>query len=453
MTHMPFRPISGLIDHRQDGFALLSVTIMLGIITASASVLVSYALTTRNAGKFLEADYDALQIAEAGLQKALFCLKATSDAGCGGTYGDTHVGQANVPFGNGTFSTTVVVSGSEKLITSLGITAMNRPATVGVILTTDTAPEKDATFDYAIQVGNGGLTMTTGVVVNNGSVYSDSDIDCKGGATVTRNIFVSKIGGGIINCDVSGDVHADKVKDSEVIGDVYYKDDPIDITGTSVGGTKYPNSLTPLEIDLPTLDLAIWRQAAENGGVVSGDYSPSNGESLGPKKIDGNLTLPNGVDITLTGPLWVTGDVFTDNNSSITLDSRFGIKSTVILADNYPNDISLGGKIRLDNGSETSGSGTDGSFILFISTNDGLLETDPAVEVGNKAGGSLILAMNGLANFLQNSDVAAIAAKKIIMRNNAILNYDNEGLTAADAVFWTGETGDWRVREHSWRRL
>lgn len=55
MTYMLFRTISELIDLGQNDFALLSVTSMLGIITAAASVLISYALTTRNAAKFLEA--------------------------------------------------------------------------------------------------------------------------------------------------------------------------------------------------------------------------------------------------------------------------------------------------------------------------------------------------------------------------------------------------------------
>lgn len=453
MTYMLFRPISELIDYRKNGFALLSVTIMLGIITASASVLVSYALITRNAGKLLEADYDALQIAEAGIQKALYCLKATNDAGCGGTYGDTHVGQADVPFGNGSFTTTVVTSGSEKIITSLGINATNKTATVEVRVTTDTAPEKDASFRYAVQVGSEGLEINNNAEVNNGPIRSNSDIDCGGQADIAQDVFVSKDGGEILNCTIGGDAHADRVRNSDVTGDVYYKDDPTDVSGTSVGGTKYPDSPTPQEIDLPDLDLTQWRQAAENGGIVNGDYEPSDGESLGPMKIDGDLTIGNGVDITLTGPLWVTGDVFTDNNSSITLDSSFGMNSTVILADHYPNDISDGGKILLDNGSTIYGSGTDGSYILFMSTNDSLNENDPAVEVKNNASGAIILALNGLAYFWNNSDVAAIAGESIIMRNNAVLNYDDAGLMPSDAVFWTGETGDWRFREHSWHRL
>lgn len=453
MNRMLFRPVHELINYKKNGFALLSATIMLGIITASASVLVSYALTTRNAAKFLEADYDALQIAEAGIQKALYCLKATSDAGCGGTFGENHTGQADVPFGNGTFTTAILASGSQKLITSTGINAMNRIASVEVLVTTDTAPEKGASFNYAVQVGNEGLDIENNAEVNNGPIRSNSDVDCGGQADIEQSVFVSKERGYIYNCTIGGDAHADQVKSSDITGDVYYDVDPIDVSGTSFGGANYPNSPTPQEIVLPDLDLAQWRQAAENGGTISGDYEPTNGESLGPKKIEGGLIVGNGVHITITGPIWVTGDVFTDNNSSMTLDSSFGMNSTVILADHHPDSVSDGGQILLENGSTISGSGTDGSYILFVSTNDSLDENEPAVEVKNNASGAIILALNGLAYFWNNSNVAAIAGESVVMRQNAVLNYDDAGLMPSDATFWTGETGDWRFREHSWHRL
>lgn len=438
-----------ITDVKKKGFALLSVTIMLGIIITSVVTLASYSLTTKNIGKLVEAEYDSKQIADAGLQKALYCFREESGTNCGGTFGSNYIGETDVSFGNGRFTISVTQDGEARIMDVTGTNRRGYSSRVRARFSQDAQTYPDTTFEYAVQAGDEGLVMNNNAKIYNGPARSNSDIDCGNNSSFEGDIFVSSAGGTIDNCAVGGDAHADNITDSDVEGDCYYDSN---FSGSSCDGAEYPGSDTPSEVPIPSMDLELWRTAAEAGGTITGDYEPDDNTALGPIKITGDLILNNNTDLTITGPIWVMGNIISSNNSSMTLDASFGRNSTIILADN-PGDISAGGKIYMTNNTEFSGSGEDGSYIVFVSTNDSLDTGDPAIKIKNNSVGGIFLAMNGLVYFWNNADAAAIAGEGVYMRNNSIINYENIGLTPSDLILSTGQPGGWGMETGTWQSL
>ncbi|MGH7926326.1 MAG: choice-of-anchor R domain-containing protein, partial [Candidatus Binatia bacterium] len=125
---------------------------------------------------------------------------------------------------------------------------------------------------------------------------------------------------------------------------------------TSIHGSPCPNQYCLVE-NLPREELPIapetiqnWKQEAAAGGTHTGDYVLSNGgvDSLGPTEITGDLALSNGATLTLTGTVWVHGNVQLSNNCIITLDAGYGENSGILLTD---------GTVQISNNCVFSGSG------------------------------------------------------------------------------------------------
>ena len=329
------------------GFATLATISLLALAFAFAVIIVTTTLSSRQASKTLQGQLTATQLAESGIQKTLYCLNATSGTNCGGTYGNTYVGETNISIGSGSFTTTLSGSGTTRTITSVGTSSANFKQTAIVDVTT-IPPTDNTTFSYALQSGNGGAHLDNNSSIS-GTIYSSGTIDCQStNAVITGDAYVSLSGGKIDSCKVSYDGHADRILNSKVLRDAYFKNSPADISGTTVSGTKYPNSTTPTTIALPSFDLDFWRNSAQAGGTISGNYTPANNSNLGPIKINGDLTMDNNINVTIKGPVWVTGNITTGNNVSFTLDSAFGGYSTTILADD-PSDNVNHGKINIRN--------------------------------------------------------------------------------------------------------
>lgn len=444
------RRIMAFLDGR-GGFALISTVALMAFVFGVAIALISYVLAGRQAGKYLTESFNATQVADAGLQKALFCLKAVDGSRCGGTWGATYVGEANVDIGGGNKFTTVV-TGEAKMreITSTGTTTGGRSVTLSVVATTE--PPSDAPpFAYALQSGEGGAHLENSANIT-GTIYSNGDVTCQSTqAGVTGDAYSAKVGGKIQSCNVGADAHADNILDSVVQGDAYYYLDPSGITGTTVGGLKFPGRPTPIAYDLPAFDLEFWRGSAEYGGTIFGDYTPADNTTLGPIKITGNLHIGTNIDITVTGPIWVMGNVTTENNSSLRIDSTYGNYGTVLLADD-PDDMANRGRILLSPGTTVAGTGAHVSHLLFISTNASASDTVPAISVANTASGAIFSATNGTLRLQNNAAALAIAGYRLFADQNAIVNYDVSALTGAEFANSPPDQS-WRLLPGTWRQI
>ncbi|MDD5251371.1 MAG: hypothetical protein PHT12_01910 [Patescibacteria group bacterium] len=437
--------------HRSSGFSLISASLLTAVILVFGYLIANSALSSRQAAKSLETSVNATQIAEAGIQKAIFCLNATSGTKCGGTYGVNYLGESEAVFGNGKFTTTVVGSGADRFIVSTGYTGGGQSRVIRTDATT--VPPADSTaFGYALQSGDGGAHLENNAVIE-GTLYANGDVTCQSTQAKTEgDIWVAKSGGSITACRTYYHAHADKIFNSHIDGDAYYKNDPADIAGTTVDGTKYPNSDTPTTADMPSMDLEFWHNSAVAGGTIYGDYHPPDDPSclnpIGPKKIEGNLILDNNIDVCLYGPLWVVGNITTYNNSSFSLDPSFGAGSTVILADD-PSDMVNKGKITIVNGTDIHGSGNLLSHILIVSTNSSLSDTSPALSVANNASGAIFMALNGTMRLQSNGGAKSLAAKRLYLDQNAVVTYVESQLK--DVRFSNSPGGTWRIKEGTWR--
>jgi len=429
----------------------VTTTVIIAILLLSGISLMNYAVSVRKAGKSVQDEFNAVQLAEAGLQKALFCLNATEGTNCGGTFGLDYAGETDIDLGSGTgtFTTTLAGTSTLKTVTAVGTT----PSGVSKTILAEVSAEPDsdnAAFGFALQSGTGGAHIDNLATID-GTIYSNGDVICQSPAAIIDGDAYVAIANGLIDeCTVNYDAHADRILDATVVGDAYYDTDPTDIAGSTVTGLKYPGSTTPVPEEMPEVDLAFWHESALDGGTLPGPYSPADGSSLGPKKIEGDLIMDNNVDITITGPVWVEGNIITGNNCSFTLDSSFGRYSTAILADK-PADTANYGKIDVSNGTGIYGSGDSRSHLLFISTNTSVNTSSPALGVANNAAGAVFLALNGMLKLANNAGAKSLSAHTLYVSNGATVNYVESDLAAAS--FSNSPGGVWRLGAGGWRQV
>lgn len=193
---------------------------------------------------------------------------------------------------------------------------------------------------------------------------------------------------------------------------------------------------TPGAMPLSDNNIQDWKDEAAAGGTISGDYPVgSEGATLGPKKIDGDLLVSGGGILNVTGTLWVVGTITVTGGGEIKLDSVYGANSGAIVTDGY---------VTVNGGGTFAGSGTEGSYPFLITTSG--CPTAPecdgnnAVSLAGGAGTVAIVAQNGTAYISGGSALKAITAKQITMTGGATLNYDT-GLINEN--FYSGPGGSW----------
>ncbi|OIO51331.1 hypothetical protein COY93_04165 [Candidatus Uhrbacteria bacterium CG_4_10_14_0_8_um_filter_58_22] len=440
-------PNDGL--HPRNGFVLPFIMIITALVVVAGLSLLSYASSVSRTKKLVREEFMALQSAEAGLSKAIFCLNAQNSDGCGGSFGLAYVGESDVIMGTGSFTTEITGAGSQRTVTSVGTMPSGLSRTVRIELTTIPSQD-DVSFGYALQSGDGGAYLENNSEIN-GTLYSGGDVTCQTDrAVVDGDVYVSADGGKIDSCTVNYHAHADRILDSKVGGDAFFRFNPADIAGTDVDGTKFPGSIRPNPEPLPEIDLDFWHASAEQGGVVAGPFSPPDNSTIGPIKIVGDLNIGNGVDLTVTGPVWVTGNIFTGNVSSFTLAAGFGEYSTVILADD-PSDQVSHGKIDVTNNTTIRGSGNPKSHLLFVSTNTSTSVDSPALSVANNSDGAIFFATQGALRIQNNAGAKSLAAYRLHVSQRATVNYVESDL--ADTKFSNSPGGVWHMVEDSWRQV
>lgn len=231
---------------------------------------------------------------------------------------------------------------------------------------------------------------------------------------------------------INGNVRANTITGNMTIQkDAYYR-----TLGPSVvvSGTKYPDSADPPPTVFPVSDANItdWKNQAEAGGVTSGNINGCT-MTLGPRKIDGNLTVGNECTVTIKAPLWVTGNISAGNSTIFVLDSSYGATSGVIVVDGVTN---------LGNGADLRGSGTAGSYLMLLSTYDSSQSGNGAIETGNSSISGIVYAPKGAVELANGASFKEITAWKIELGNNAVLTYDS-GL--ASTVFSAGPAGSFSL--------
>lgn len=212
---------------------------------------------------------------------------------------------------------------------------------------------------------------------------------------------------------------------------------------TTVGWTKYcPTAITPpadpgpLDYPISTAMINDWKADAEAGGVIEGNYTVSASQSLGPKKINGNLTISNSKILTVTGTIYVTGKITINNNASIVLDGSYGSASGIVMSDDV---------IDIQNGAIFSGAGA-GSYVMLVSLKNDTVDT--VIDVNNNATAALLYAPYGIIDIDSNVTIKQATAYGLNIDNNAAFSYEM-GLT--NVLFSTGPSGGWGELKGWWQ--
>jgi len=213
--------------------------------------------------------------------------------------------------------------------------------------------------------------------------------------------FKTQIGTGTTfakNLYVSGDVYAESIQNCNI-----------------ENGSGYISSPEKKPFPLTEQDINDWKAEAEAGGEIPGGQI-STPVTLGPKKINGDLILTNGANVTLVGNLWVTGDIiFQDPGIPLQLNSSYGEGSGILIAD---------GHIDMKNSANISGSGNPKSFTLVISTHNSLNKSNPAIYARNNLTAALFYASHGMVIQYNGTHLNATTGYYVLLEETSEVTYD-----------------------------
>jgi hypothetical protein len=372
-------------------------------VTNQASILLTPSLTAR-------------QAAEAGLHKALYCLNATTGANCGGTAGGQFRGETAVIYADASFTTTVSGTGHGRHLESIGLVGAGERDTLTAEVT-DLPPTAASTFAYALQAGAEGLSLGAKAVVT-GNVLSAGGLTCPaGGATIIGEATVTKLDDLLAGCAVSRGLRR------------------------PVASAAAP---TATAAALPEFDFTFWESAAVAGATKIGDFHPADGDHLGPLKIEGDLTIDEGITVRLDGPLWVTGAITVRRGARVMLNPAFGSYGTAMFAAD-PADPTAG-RLVVEAGAVFTGSGTPGSRLLLVAaaaSND-----SSTTNLSGTPGEALFLAPHGLLRLADRTNTLAVAANRLVIGGRATVTYPPNTPPAAFAV---SPGGTWRLQSDTWK--
>ena len=297
-------------------------------------------------------------------------------------------------------------------------------------------------FRYGAQSGQGGLELQNSSSII-GNVYSNGPVT--GSNNYIYGEVVSAGSSGLVSgIHATGTVFAHSLENSAVDKDAYYTT----ISNTDVSGSSYPNSPDEPLADLPISDNKIeeWKQIAVDGTVIDTPcpYTISADTTLGPAKINCDLIVTgNGTTLSLTGHVWVVGNITARLSSQIRIDPSLGSQSVALIADN-PSNRSTGSTITLQNNTAFQGSGAANSFVFLISQNNSAESggTKDAIIMTQGSGAAVAYAGHGLITLANTVDLKEITAYKIILKNSASITYES-GLPST--LFSSGPGGGYDI--------
>ena len=333
----------------------------------------------------------ALNVAEGGIDYAVWQLNQTVGSFSGAN---------NVAIGTtGTANITITnKNASLKTITSTAyIPNSTNPRAKRTIKVDVVIGTQSIAFQYAVQVGTGGVNMANSSNIN-GNVYSNGSITGSGPSSI------------------NGDAYA--------VGTIS--------NPPSVAGLYNPNS-PPSTI--PTVDYSYWKAAADinNDAVTCTPMCTiTTNQNLGPKKYNGDLSISNGAIVTMQGPIYVTGNFSIANSSQLNLDNSFGSTGSVLIVDRTIT-VSNNGQLNPTNANPKG-------YILAVTT----YNANPAIIISNLGASAIFYALDGGAILQNSAQVNALVAKSLTLTNSATLNY-NTGL--ASAQFSSGPGGSWGIKK------
>ena len=411
-------------QNRKKGQAML-LAVMLFL---ASSLVVSLGLTSSTlnglkTGNDLQKSKESFSLGESLLEDITYRLKAQKQVS------DNETLSLNNYFAT---SSIINIAGNEKLINVSG-NVMDFVKNIEA----DVVSSSVGSFNYGIQTGQGGITMSNSSSVV-GNLYSSGPIIGTGSGNVIS--AVSAGANGIISgLNTTEDAHAHTIESSNIGGDAYYQVK----RNTNVSEVSYPNSSDMPALAMPISDdvIAGWESDAQSGGVINSPcpYSiyGSQTVTLGPVKINCDLNISNSAIVKFAGAVWVSGNINISNSSQLKIDPSLSGKSIPLIADKQSNRTSSS-IIYISNGMSYSGSG---GYLFLISKNNSAQNggSSSAIDASNTVRGDIALyAPNGLISISNSVNVVEVTGYKVNLSNSATINYQRG---VASPVFVSGPSG------------
>lgn len=340
----------------------------------------------------------------------------------------------DLTIGSSTVRTTVVDDSGFKIILSSATSSdLVRKVQTRLIL------GEGFSFNYGVQVGDGGLYMKNSSSVS-GNVFSSGPITAVNTPIINGDAISSGVNGLIEDMEITGNAYAHTIIDSEIGGDAHYQV----ISGSSVLGTMYPNSpdQATSSLPIPYSKIEEWKTEASAGGT-STNCTITTSQTIGPKKYNcSTLTIQNTPTITLAGPIWVSGNLEVSNSVVLQISGSLGQNSVAIIADNESNRLTSS-KIKITNSATFLG--PNNNYILLVSMNNSAENGggEEAIELKNSATGDvLVYAPYGEINLENNINITEVTGYKVSVENNAEIIYES-GLV--NLLFSSGPSGGYSL--------
>ncbi len=415
------------MQKQNRGYILLLTLVFLGIFATVAVAYLNFVTASARSARYDIASSQALALAEAGVDEAIYQLDQDPDYG----------GETDTALGGGVF--TVVISNantSTKRITATGSVPSAATQTITVLADINSSL---VSFHYGVQVGAGGVSMNNGSQII-GNLFSDGSISGSGTITGDATVASGTPSTSLSGITVNGTAWAHTLSNCTVGKDAYYQA----ISGCTVDGTSYPGSADaqPAAMPISNAQISSWEATASAGGVTAGPYTVSGSKTLGPQEIDGNLTVANGATLTLSGVVWVKGNITLANDSTLTVSPTTGNEGAILIAD-VPGSNATEGTVMLANNITVSGNGSPGSYPMILSTNSG----SSAITLSNNSNGVILYASQGTVLVSNNGGANEITAYQLSLSNNATVTYLS-GLQSSS--FSNGPGGSWDIVPHTY---
>lgn len=415
-------------------FLFISLTIVIGIATPILNQVKDSIELVHSKETFY--------LAEGGIEDAVYRV----------LYNKTIVTGDTLPINGGTATLTYSSSGATKtLLVSANVGGRIRKMQMNLVSGTGIA------FHYGIQSGQGGFLLQNSSSIT-GNAFSSGPV-VGSGNYINGDVISAGSSGLINNIHATGTAYAHTIQNSVIDKDAYY----VTKTSTTVGGTSYPGSADQSSAPLPITDAQIsaWESDAVAGGTMlssacdsysgaSNTCTISSTKSLGPLKIPFNLLIKSSSGIlTVTGPLWVTGNITTQTGPTIAMSSGLTSQNVAIIADN-PSNTTGSGIINVGQSTVFQGSGAVGSYVFMISQNNSAEtggSTD-AISMSQGASALVAYASHGQITLSQSVSVKESTAYKIVLTQSANVTYDT-GLPSV--LFKSGPSGGYGIT--SWQEV
>jgi Tfp pilus assembly protein PilX len=333
--------------------------------------------------------------------------------------------------GSGQTAVTVTTVGLSKTIESDG----NQQNRLRKIQSTISISSERLSFQFGAQAGAQGVSMGTGSSIT-GGVFSNGNIVGAAASKDTISGTVQASGSSSIQkVTVTGDAYANTFSDCSVGGRAYYA---ASITNCPAQSTQHlAGQVDPVPLPIPQSDIDQWKNDALAGGTPLNGYTLGNNTSgsLGPIKVNGDITLGNSTTLTITGTVWVTGTIHLGNTDIIQLDSGYGTNSGLIIFD---------GAATMKNSVIIKGSGQAGSDILLLST----FGPGTAFTIGTTAQVDIFYASTGVISISNGAAFREIVGDGLALGNNVDISYQS---TPLNINFTTGPGGSWKIT--SWKEV